>query len=427
MKVTGLPALDHLLRCGWPGPDGRPRTCPVRSVVIGRGLTARARALVEEAGLSGPFAVLADENTAPVMGEAVADALGARLVRLLRPKAAVETAEAVLAELAGARTVVAAGSGTLNDLAKYAAWRIGVQSCIFATAPSMNGWVTATASLARAGLKGSLPVPPPRAAFFDLDVLARAPVRLRRAGIGDALCRSSVELDLWLQHVLLGARFPARAMALQREAEARALAHLPGMVAGEAEAVRALVAWLLAGSFAMLMEEGSAPASQGEHALSHFVDVFADPHPGSLHGEQVALATRHMLRLAARLLARDEPPALAPLRMDEGSLARVFGPHAGAARAAIRAKGLDDAARVAALQKTLAAKWADLRQLWRTTCLAPGRAEELLDAAGLPRSPVELGIAEDLWARALQWSFALRPRFGLLDLAVLARLPVAGS
>jgi len=417
---TGLAALDHLLHCGWIGPDGRPRACPVRAVLIGRGLAGKAVERVEQAGLAGPFAVLADENTAPIMGEGLARALRARLLCLSSPQAAVEVAEALLPELSGVRTVVAAGSGTLNDLAKYAAWRAGAAACVFATAPSMNGWVTATASLSRGGLKETIPVPPPRAAFFDLDVLAAAPLRLRRAGIGDALCRSSVELDLWLQHLLLGARFPARAMALQREVEAVALAHLPGMVEGKPEAIRALVWWLLAGSFAMLMEESSAPASQGEHAISHHIDVFARPRFGALHGEQVALATRHTTHLAARLLDGEGPPRLAPLRLDDGALEAAFGPHAGAARAAVRAKGLDDPERVSALQRKLAERWAQLRHLWRTTCLSAQRFAELSQQAGLPEDPVQLGIGEVVWKRALRWSFALRGRFGILDLAALA-------
>ncbi len=96
------------------------------------------------------------------------------------------------------------GSGTINDLCKYAAFASGRPYAVFASAPSMNGYVTATASLSRKGHKSTLAAACPRAALFDLAVLARAPARLIRAGIGDTLCRTTAQADWLLAHLLHG-------------------------------------------------------------------------------------------------------------------------------------------------------------------------------------------------------------------------------
>ena len=52
-----------------------------------------------------------------------------------------------------ADALVAVGSGTLNDLCKYVTHRTGRRCAVFATAPSMDGYVTTTVSITRDGLQ----------------------------------------------------------------------------------------------------------------------------------------------------------------------------------------------------------------------------------------------------------------------------------
>ncbi len=92
---------------------------------------------------------------------------------------------------------VAIGSGTINDLTKYASALEGKPYCVFATAPSMNGYVSLTASITVHGHKLTLPAQAPSGAFFDLGVLADAPARMIRAGLGDSICRTTAQAD-WL-------------------------------------------------------------------------------------------------------------------------------------------------------------------------------------------------------------------------------------
>ncbi len=416
--MTALPPPLARLRAGLADPP---------ALVLAPDLSGRGRALLEEAGLPGPWLLLADENTAPALGERLAAEIGGRLLRLRAPAATVELAEALAGELDGVGTVVAVGGGTLCDLAKYAAHRAGRPCAVFATAPSMNGWLTATASLARAGRKTSIPTAPPRAAFFDLGVLARAPWRLRRAGLGDALCRTTVENDLRLAACLLDRPFPAHVFAVQRGPERAVLARLDGLPAGETEAVRALVVWLLVQSLVMRGAGTSAPASQGEHAVAHLLEE-AGPAAGTpLHGEAVALATLHLARLQARLLARPEPPPLRPLDADPAALAARFGSRAAAAARVLAEKGLADPGRVAVLAERLAAVWDLLRTHHARTALPPARLHRIFARAGLPRRPTELGCDATLFRRAMADAFLFRSRFGWLDLAALAGLHAASA
>ena len=57
----------------------------------------------------------------------------------------------------GADALVAVGSGTINDLCKYAAAQDGKPYAVFATAPSMNGYTSKNAAITVDGHKKSLP------------------------------------------------------------------------------------------------------------------------------------------------------------------------------------------------------------------------------------------------------------------------------
>ena len=47
------------------------------------------------------------------------------------------------------------------------------------------------------------PAHAPTGVFFDLAVLAAAPARMMRAGLGDTVCRTTAQVDWLLSHLLL--------------------------------------------------------------------------------------------------------------------------------------------------------------------------------------------------------------------------------
>src|SRR5690606_20122468 len=124
------------------------------------------------------------------------------------------TVAKLVAEMPQVDGVIAVGAGTINDLAKMVALQRGVPQLVFATAPSMNGYTSVSASITTDGLKRSYRTRTPVAAFFDLRVLANAPVRLIRAGLGDSACRATAQADWLLSHMLLGRPYREAPFAL---------------------------------------------------------------------------------------------------------------------------------------------------------------------------------------------------------------------
>jgi glycerol-1-phosphate dehydrogenase [NAD(P)+] len=330
MTAADHDLIEELVAGRWHDPaTGRPVRIATGAIVIERSLDGAEATLIGRLGLGPRLAVISDRNTFDALGGRVERAVGktasTRSIVLDRPDADLATADALTERAITSDALIAVGSGTINDLCKYVAHQTGRPYAVFATAPSMNGYLTATASLARDGFKTSLPARPPLGAFFDREVLAAAPARLIRAGIGDSICRTTAQADWLLGHYLRDAPYSDTPYLLQIEDEPTLLSHAAAIAQGEVAGVRALTRLLVLAGLGMGIVGGSEPASMGEHLISHYVDMMARPHPGSLHGEQVGVATLTISRLQNALLRSEQPPEVRPTRIDRAAVRARFG------------------------------------------------------------------------------------------------------
>lgn len=250
--------------------------------------------------------LVADPDTRKAIGETtfikLCDALNARSVMLpTHPKASIEHADAIAEALQDAPLAVAIGSGTINDLTKYAAHTCGIPYVSIATAPSMNGYSSSTASLIEKGYKHSFNATAPVAIYVDTYVLANAPTRMIAAGVGDTLCRSTVEADWRLAHSKGKAIYDENIMAPLREAETELFTHIDKISKRDTGAIARLWHALLAGGNAMRTHGSSMPASQGEHMIAHAMEAQTGS-SGKLHGEEIAVTTLTMARVQEQLL-----------------------------------------------------------------------------------------------------------------------------
>ncbi|HEY0476159.1 MAG TPA: iron-containing alcohol dehydrogenase [Kofleriaceae bacterium] len=394
-----------------------------RSIVIADSLDGREVELISALDLGRRLAVVADPDTYAAFGRRVERALGSRfavqgIVLGRAPHADTATLERLVAALApGTDAVIAVGSGTINDLCKLAARGRGCPQVVFATAPSMNGYTSLSASITEGGLKRSVRAETPVGAFFDLGVLAAAPVRLIRAGLGDSVCRPTAQADWLLAHLLLDRPYRAAPFALLAADEPALLAQAQALVSGDMAAMRHLVRTLVLSGFGMTISGGSYPASQGEHLLSHYIGMMRpEGLPEALHGEQIGVCALAMARLQDRILALDVPPVLRPTTVDRDDVLRRFGAERGeACWRELEPKRLDRE-RADQLNARLAAGWDAMRDRIRGVTLGHARIAEVLAAAGAPATPAELGWPDALLDDALAHAREIRDRYTFLDL-----------
>jgi glycerol-1-phosphate dehydrogenase [NAD(P)+] len=415
--------LERLLDGNLSDPDGGPLlSIPTRRVAIADSLDGGEAELVAGLGLGGRLAVVSDENTRAVLGERVLGAL-ARVARLTdirlpgRPHADGETVEAVRHASRPCDALIAVGAGTINDLCKYAAALDGKPYAVFATAPSMNGYTSVNAAITISGHKKSLPATAASGVFMDLTVLSQAPARMIRSGLGDSLCRSTAQADWLLAHLLLDRQYREAPFALLTEDEADLFAQSEALMAGDLEATRRLARTLTLSGFGMTICGGSYPASEGEHLISHYMEMLAPPEwPEAFHGEQIGVSTLSMARLQERLL-EGGPPRLEASAPDERSITAHFGAELGAACwGEFQGKRLD-AERAAVLNARLTDGWDAIRARLRAVMVPATRLEAVLQAAGAPTTPEDLGWPRDFYLQALRHAREIRNRYTFLDLA----------
>jgi glycerol-1-phosphate dehydrogenase [NAD(P)+] len=416
--------LTELLGGRFRDPDtGEPLRVPVKSVVIAPTLAGAEADHVEALGLEPPYAVVSDSNTHAALGARVETAL-ARLGKTIpihlpsRPHADERTAATILSVGEAASAYIAVGSGTINDLVKYAAARLGKRCAVFATAPSMNGYTSLNAALTIKGHKKTLPAVAPEGVFIDLDVMARAPARLIAAGFGDAICRSTAETDWLMAHRLLGRPYRRAAYALLGDLENEMVERAAGLATGERTSVACLTRVLILSGFGMTIAGSSAPASQGEHLISHHLEMMPpEEWCAPFHGEQIAVTTLVMAKLQERVLQRREAPRLAASQLTEDELVAHFGAEVGAACWQEIQPKLLDGERAEELNDTVAKAWLPLRDELRATMRPASSIAAVLAAAGAPRTYAELGLKRCVFSSAVRYARAIRDRYTFLDLA----------
>jgi glycerol-1-phosphate dehydrogenase [NAD(P)+] len=414
-----------LLEGRYPDPEtGELLRAQSKVIAIEPSLDGHEADLVAASGLGGRLAVVSDVDTHAALGARVERALAARftvqpVVLPHRPHADDATLVALDAAVAaGVDGVVAVGSGTLNDLCKLVALRRGVPQVVFATAPSMNGYTSLSASITEGGLKRSLRAATPVGAFFDLAVLAAAPVRLIQAGLGDSACRPTAQADWLLSHLLLDRPYREVPFALLAGDEASLFAQADALVAGDLVAMRHLVRTLVLSGFGMTLCDGSFPASQGEHLLAHYVDAMGpEGLPETFHGEQTGVCAIAMARLQDRLLDRTALPVLRPTTVSREDVLLHFGPERGEACWRELAGKHFDQARTDELNARLAARWGEMRARIIRATIGAERLTEVLRAAGAPLAPVDIGWPDALMADAIQHAREIRNRYTFLDFA----------
>jgi glycerol-1-phosphate dehydrogenase [NAD(P)+] len=287
---------------------------------------------------------------------------------------------------------------------------------VFGTAPSMNGYASVSASIAIGGFKQSLPARAPAGVFLDLTVLAHAPLRLIRGGLGECVCRSTAQADWLLAHLLLDQPYRDVPFALLAAEEEELFASSEALVAGDLDAMGRLARTLVLSGFGMTICGGSYPASQGEHLIAHYMGMMSDD-TDSLHGEQIGVSALAMAALQQRVLAMDTPPVVQPSRLRRDDLHAHFGPELGQRCWQEFSRKQITAARARQLNDRLAAGWDDIRARLAAVTRPPGDMRATLERAGAPVAPHDLGWPASLFRAACEHARELRNRFTFLDLA----------
>lgn len=367
------------------------------SALIIESRIASYRPIVER-HLSGNVLIVCDQHTYEACGKRILDEYAPEQLLLLdSPKATLEAALRIADKSKSFEGVLAVGSGTINDLCKYASFVQDKPYAVVATAPSMNGYVSATSSLVpeNGGLKQSYSARSPVAVVADVAVLAAAPPRLIQSGLGDSLARPTAQVDWLLSHVLLGTAYDEKPFELTARYEKELFENSDRLIKGDAHAIELLFRTLIASGEGMCLAGGSYPASQGEHMIAHTMEMlFGDALPETYHGEQISVTTLTMAKLQEEMLSQATPPRL-KAAAEESNFTKM--------------QNRDD------IEQRLSAHWHDIRKQLKRAALPYAYLRDCALKAGCPVTPEDLGWNETGYQQAMAVAHTTRDRFTFLD------------
>lgn len=408
-----------------------------RCLEIGRDLLGRTPSVFRQFFAGKSALVVADTNTLAAAGRTVLDLLrragcSAEPFTYSDPNLYAEHRFVVALEEAlksRPETIpVAVGAGTINDITKLASHRTGRRYLTVATAASVDGYTAFGAAITYQGLKQTFACPAPLAVVADLDVIAAAPTCLNASGYADLLAKAPAGAD-WLVADALGAEaITEKPWAIVQGGLRQALADPAGVRQGDFEALRELTEGLMLAGFAMQCAGSSRCAAGGEHQFSHVWEMQHHTHNGKApsHGFKVGIGSLAMTALYEDFL-------LQPVEQLDLDQCCAQWPHEAAWEKKVRALFTEPDILAGALEETRAKSpdvpalreqlalvrriWPALRQQLRAQLIPFREVKAMLQAAGAPVEPEQIGISRQRLRTSFWQAYAIRRRFTLLDLA----------
>lgn len=388
---------------------GKVHRAIVSEVVIKKGAIKEIPDILRKRNVKKAF-VLADENTYKAAGVKVAELLNAAEIpysKYVMGAERIEPTEEAVGSVSmhfdsSCDILVAVGSGVINDISKIIANISHIPLMIVGTAPSMDGYASATSSVIRDHLKISLNSKCPDIVIGDTEVLVNAPKRMIQSGIGDMLAKYVSLVEWQLGSVITGEYYCEEVANIIRNALNKVVSAAKEGLDKE-ETVQAVMEGMVLSGIAANYAGVSRPVSGIEHYFSHIWDMRSVEFgtPSDFHGIQCGLATVSAIKIYERIrtLTPDREKALAhAAAFDLPAWNKVLSENLGNSALAMfeneRKEGKYNVEKHAARLEVIISNWGKIIDIINT--LPPAsEVESFLRFIGAPASASEIGITPE--------------------------------
>jgi glycerol-1-phosphate dehydrogenase [NAD(P)+] len=380
-------------------------------------------------------AIIADERTWQVCGQRVHKTMqqaGWNVRQIIVPDTSgsspacddvtVEKLKATIGDLSPKPCIlVAVGSGVINDLTKWSGFALDIPYAAVATAASMNGYSAANVAPTVKGVKVLVRGTAPLAVFAEPQVIEQAPFEMTASGFGDALAKCMSGADWLMNNYLFGEHYCPLCSGIVDSLEGFYLKRPEDIKERKPAAIEGLFKGLFWSGVAMTLTGSSAPASGGEHLLSHTLDMVSTCNhlPHDLHGRQVGIGTIFSAALYEHLMAMEEiRPASLPAGIDADFWRLPIQKMAVMEQWQAKRGELDK------MGKTLSnrERWQELKSRLSPILRPPSEVKDLLTRAGAASTAADIGCSRQRLSEALLHMHEIRKRCTVVDLAWVAGL-----
>ena len=404
--------IDSFRDCGC-GMDHR---CGIHDIRIGSGLVTQVGEILRENGFPRRLLLIGDRDTLAAAAGLEESLTGFEVTRHCYDTLRVATMDDVrLVEdyLDRVDAVVAVGAGSIHDPSRLACARRNKPLCLFATAPSMDGFASYNAPIVDGGFKTTHATKCPEVIIADTKILAAAPKALKSAGFGDMISKYIALIDWQVSHLVTGEAYCPRVAELTRTAVDRLMTMADRVTLEDEETAAAVLESLLMTGIAMSFTRTSRPGSGTEHILAHYwecIELLEGKIP-NFHGEDVGVATLLTLREYEALAGRETVTAH-PEVNDWDAVYRAYGPLAGDVRKLNTPDTITDGIEPRVIEE----KWPEIRAIVRSVPDYDA-CYRAMKAAGCKTTIAEIGKDPAFVAESLRYHPYMRRRLSLRRLA----------
>jgi len=322
--------------------------------------------------------------------------------------------------------IVAVGSGSINDMARFISFKLHIPYIIIATAPSMDGYTSTVSPLIVDGVKTTYNAVYPNMIIADTDILKEAPMHMLHAGLGDILGKYTALADWRISSMLNGEYFCDLVEELVLETIKKCMGVALKIKDRNPEAIESIMEALVLSGLAIGMVGASRPASGEEHHLSHCWEmVFMDRgiHTKWLHGNYVGIGVGIIIEAYRYLSSLNikkvyEKGTYRHLDRDKwiNVLSDVYGKNA---ENVIRYKAdfinFDTDIREKNMIKIMK-NWDGIKHVCDGFLPDPETVRNVLKESGAVYHPKEVGIDRELFRKSFIAAKDIRKRYGVLQL-----------
>lgn len=269
----------------------------IKDIQIASGLVNRVGNILKKNDFPKNILLVADKNTLAAADGIIESLEGFEVSFLVYDNlrvAKMEHVEEIEALIKGKEiAVLSVGTGSVNDPCRLATARQDKKLCIFATAPSMDGFASYGAPIVAGGFKSSYPAKSPEVIIGDTKILANAPSELKSSGFGDMIAKYIGLVDWKISHILTGEIYCEKVASLTKSAVDELMGMADKVTLNDEYTAGKIFEALLKTGVGMSFMQNSRPASGAEHMVAHLIECIElqkDIVP-NFHGDDVGVST----------------------------------------------------------------------------------------------------------------------------------------
>ena len=289
---------------------------PAQDLYVGSGIVGNLPRYIEKRGLGKHCVLVADQITWGVAGEKVHALLkGAGytvvdcIIRRDSPMEPDERAvgEVMLSVQPDTEFLVSVGSGSITDVTRVNAKKLGLPMVCVGTAASMDGYTSSICPLTLRGVKIHREGKCPEIILCDLEILKTAPMEMVCSGVGDVLGKYIAKADWMIGNIINDEIYCPVCGEIITDAVNKLVDNIDEIKQRSEKGMRILIeALLLSGMTIMIIGHTRAVASV-EHNIAHYwemMQLLRGNHP-PMHGSSVGVATRLVWPIFQRFAKED--------------------------------------------------------------------------------------------------------------------------